>query len=330
MKKQFVWMLVSAVLLAHFAHLLPAAYAQSGVELHGTVKDQTEAFLIAVVVTLEDAQGNKFTTQTDERGRYRFTNLKPNLYTLKAEAKEFKPFAEALDLTTKKSLAFDVTLQIALTEQLEVKPEKPAISVDPENNLSSLVLTEMDIAALPDDPDEMLDVLKQMAGAAGGRDDAAVYVDGFRNRGRIPPKEAILRIKLNSNPFAAEFNEPGQSRIEIITKPGADTFHGGLRFNFNDAVLNARNAFAPSKAPLQIRSYSGNLMGPIIRNRWGFFLTFDKREQNENDVVNATILNPVTLQPEPFQTTVLTPTRTMNYSLRSDYLFSKKHTIGFQ
>ncbi len=303
---------------------------QSGVELRGTVKDQTEAFMPSVPVTLEDGQGKKLTARTDERGRYRFSGLKPNLYTLKVEVEGFTPFSEQIDLLTRQSLTFDVTLEVFITEQIEVKTEKPSISVEPENNLSAIVLTEVDLEALPDDPDELLETLKMMAGAAGGRDDSAIYVDGFRERGRIPPKEAILRIRLNSNPFSAEYNEPGNSRIEIVTKPGSDTFHGGFRLNFNDESLNARNSFAPSRAPLQVRSYGGNFSGPIIRNRWGFFVTIDRREQDENDVINATILNPVTSNPESFADTVLTPTRSTNYSIRTDVLLTPKHTVGFQ
>ena len=81
-------------------------------------------------------------------------------------------------------------------------------------------------------------------------------------------------VRINANPFAAEFSEPGHARIEIITKPGSDTFHGGFRLNFNDEALNARNAFATFKAPLQTRSYGANFSGPLMRNRWGFFMEF--------------------------------------------------------
>lgn len=63
-------------------------------------------------------------------------------------------------------------------------------------------------------------------------------------------------IRINSNPFAAEYSESGFARIEIITKPGTSTYHGNLRLNFNDESLNARNSFAPYRAPLQIRNYS--------------------------------------------------------------------------
>lgn len=311
---------------------LPAAVAaqQAKAELYGTVIDETRAFMPAVPVVLEDRAGKKVTATTDANGRYRFVNLTPGVYTLTVAVEGFAAFAEEVDLTGKTSLTFDVTLKVFIADQIEVTDKDARISTDPDNNLSAITLSDEKIDALPDDPDEMLEVLRQMAGATGGNDAAGIYVDGFRENGRLPPKESILRIRLNSNPFSAEFNEPGNSRIEIITRPGADTYRGSFRLNFNDESLNARNAFAPVRAPLQVRNYNFNLTGPFIKNRWGFFINFDRREEDENEVILATVLNPLTLLPESFADTVVTPTRGINFSFRTDFLINPKHTLGFQ
>jgi len=300
--------------------------AQASVELRGTVIDETNAYIAAAPVILEDAQGKKYTTVADDHGRYRF-NVKPGLYTLTVEVEGFAKFSEQVDLTSKPNSPFDVKLRVMLSEQVEVKDNAATISTDPDKNLSAITLTEKDLEALPDDPDELLETLKQMAGAAGA--DANVFVGGFRERGQIPPKEAILRININSNPFSAEHTETGFGRIEIITKPGVDTYHGGFNMNFNDESLNARNPYATFRAPLQVRRYGGYFSGPIVRSRAGFFTDFSRNETDENDVVNAIVLDPVTFQPVPFNTTFLTPTRGYNIAVRSDVLLSKKHTIAF-
>lgn len=304
-----------------------AAYAQGLIELRGTVIDETNAYITAAPLTLDDGQGKKYTALADDHGRYRFT-VKPGVYTLTVEVEGFAKFTEQIDLTSKPSGSFDVKLKVMLAEQVDVKDNAAAISTDPDKNLSAITLTEKDLEALPDDPDELLETLKQMAGAAGA--DASVFVGGFRERGQIPPKEAILRININSNPFSAEHTETGFGRIEIITKPGVDTYHGGFNLNFNDESLNARNPYASFRAPLQTRRYGGYFSGPIVRSRAGFFFDFSRNELDENEVVNAIVLNPTTFQPEPFITTVLTPRRGFNFSVRSDVLLTKKHTIGFQ
>ena len=324
---------ITLTLLLMMMNLGVAAFAdeadpQATIELRGTVVDETNAYIQAAPVTLDDGKGNKYTTQSDDRGRYHFL-VKPGVYTLTVQVEGFADFTEQIDLTQRRKDAFDVKLKVALSEQVEVKDNSAGISTEPDRNLSAITLTEKDLEALPDDPDELLQTLKEMAGA-GGADDAAIYVGGFRERGQIPPKDAILRISINQNPFAAEFSEPGFSRIEIITKPGADTYHGGFSFRFNDSALNAREAFAPSKPSVQIRNFSGYMSGPIIHNRWGFFLDANQNQDDRAEVINATVLNPTTLLPEPFVQSIAVPVRSTNFSVRSDYLLTSKHTIGMQ
>lgn len=330
MKKRICIALSLLLLLANFSTIVRAGDAdpQATIELHGTVIDETNAYIPAAQVTLDDGQGHKYDAQTDERGRYRF-NVKPGLYTLSVAVEGFAKFVEQVDLTQRRKDPFDVKLKVMISEQVEVKDDAAGISTEPDRNLSAITITEKELEALPDDPDELLQTLKQMAGAAGG-DDASVYVGGFRERGQLPPKEAIQRININVNPFSAEYSEPGSFRIDIITKPGADTFHGGFNFNFNDESLNARDPFAALKAPLQTRRYGGYVSGPIKHNRAGFFADFQRQELDENDVVSAVILNPITFLPEPFSTTVLSPRRFTNFSIRTDFLATKKHTLGFQ
>lgn len=331
MMRKTTALLLSFVLLG--AGLAPsagsgAAFAQGNqVELHGTVMDETSAYLAAAPMTLDDGKGNTYKTTSDERGRYRFL-VNPGVYTLTVEVEGFAKFAEQIDLTTKRAVPFDVKLRVVITEQVEVKDNTASISTEPDKNLSAITLDQKDLEALPDDPDELLETLRQMAGATGA--DAAVFVGGFRERGQLPPKEAILRININSNPFSAERSEPGHGRIEIITKPGVDSFHGGFNLGFNDESLNARNPYATFKAPLQTRRYGGHLSGPIVRNRAGFFLDFSRNELDENDVINAVILDPVTLEPQPFLATFVTPRRNFNFSVRTDILLTKKHSIGVQ
>lgn len=305
------------------------AHAQALIELHGTVIDETNAYIPAAPVLLDDGKGQKYSATADDHGRYHFA-VKPGEYTLTVEVEGFASFTQQIDLTSKPAAPIDVKLKVALAEKVEVTDNSASISTEPDKNLSAITLTEKDLQALPDDPDELLQTLKQMAGAAGGGDDAAVYVGGFRERGQLPPKEAILRININQNPYSAEYSERGDTRIEIITKPGSDTFHGGFNFSFNDESLNARDAFAGFRAPFQYRNYGGYFSGPIIHNRWGFFFDMQRNEIDGNDFVNAIVLDPATFLPTPFSTTVLSPTRRTNYSIRTDYLATKQHTIGFQ
>jgi Carboxypeptidase regulatory-like domain/TonB dependent receptor len=324
----------SFTLLALLANLTAFAFAGEGepqaiIELRGTVIDEQNAYIAAAAITLDDGNGNKYTATSDERGQYHF-QVKPGLYTMTVEVEGFAKFAQQVDLSKRRKEDFNVRLAVAISDQVDVKDDAAGVSTDPDKNLSAITLTEKDLEALPDDPDDLLSTLKQMAGAAGGGDEATVYVDGFHERGQIPPKEAILRISINQNPFAAEYQEPGAARIEVITKPGADTYHGSFRFNFGDESLNARRPFDPTRPAYQMRNFAFNFSGPFIHNRWGFFADFDRRFTDDNALVNATVLDPVTLRATPFVQSILAPTRQTSFSIRTDYMATKQHTFGIQ
>src|SRR4030095_516295 len=113
-----------------------------------------------------------------------------------------------------------ITLKVVINERIEVRRENARVSTEPDDNLSAITLTDKELEALPDDPEELLQVLREMAGLSSGQS-GAVYIDGFREGGRLPPKRAIQMIRINSNPFAAEYSEPGRGRIEINTKTGS-------------------------------------------------------------------------------------------------------------
>ena len=142
----------------------------------------------------------------------------------------------------------------------------------------------------------------------------------------IPPKESIREIRINQNPFSAEFDRLGFGRIEILTKPGSDKFRGQAFFNFNDESLNSRNPFALNRAPTQTRFYGGNLSGPIIKNKASFFLDVSNRDIDNGAAINAIILDP-SFNIIPFTQEFRVPTRRFEFSPRLDYAINDKNTL---
>ena len=94
--------------------------------------------------------------------------------------------------------------------------------------------------ALPDDPDELQTDLTALAGPSAGPNGGQFYIDGF-TAGQLPPKSAIREIRINQNPFSAQYDKVGYGRIEIFTKPGTDKWHGGVSVNANDSAFNSKN-----------------------------------------------------------------------------------------
>lgn len=302
------------------------AKTQSTTELRGLVVDEAGASIPNAALTLADAESRKFSSKSDKQGHYRFANLAPGAYTLTIQAAGFATFAEKVVVAAARANTIDATLKVVITEQVEIRTDVTAVNVEPDQNLSATVLATEDLRALPDDRTELLQMLRALGGAS---DTGAVYVDGFSDD-RLPRKESIQMVKINSNPFTAEFSESGRNRIEVITKPGSERTSGAVQFDFNDESLNARNAFADRRAPLQVRDFEAEMSGPLLRNRWGYAFDFEYDIENENSVINATVLDPARFLPRPFFATVVTPGRDIDFSFRTNYLLGKKHTFSLR
>ena len=307
---------------------LPAVAQQTLATLRGQVKDELGGVLIGVKVVIVDANGaEKANNATDAGGSYAITGLAAGRYTVRVNTTGFAPYKNSdVELISGQRQTLDIALRVALKdEEVTVSTGASGLSTDPENSTTTLVLSGSDLDALADDPDQLAADLIALAGPADGPNGSQFFVDGFSS-GRVPPKSSIREIRLNSNPFAADQEFFGFGRIDIITKPGADKIRGSAFMNFNDESLNARNPFAPNRAPFQARLYGANLSGPIVAKKASYFFDFERRDITENAIVNATILDPA-LNVTQFNQVILTPQRRTNFSARVDYQLNKNNTL---
>ncbi|MCS6805117.1 MAG: carboxypeptidase regulatory-like domain-containing protein [Acidobacteriota bacterium] len=308
---------------------LPIVSAQQApVRLRGQVVDELGAVVVGATVTLVAPDGTEKKTVTDIDGNYLFDHLVPGTYRLRAEATGFAPYENTAVMVSpgnREPLRIALTVA-AVTEQIEVSTSGATISVDPESNAGAVVLRGRDLDSLPEDPEDLAAALQALAGPSAGPSGGQIYIDGFTG-GRMPSRDSIREIRINQNPFSAEFERLGFGRIEILTRPGSDTVRGQASFTFNDESLNSRNPFAPVRAPHQARNISANIGGPIKKNKASFFFDFDRRDTDDNAVINAVVLDPNTLNPTPFSQAVLTPLRRTSFNPRVDYQLNANHTL---
>ncbi len=299
---------------------------QPGGTIKGTVTDQLGSLVINAIVVARDASGADKTTTTNSTGTYEFRSLPPGRYDLKVTAPGFNVLEEKnVEVRSGKTLALDLQLTIGTLEQT-VTIDNKGVSTDADRNADAMILRERELEALPNEPEALAAALQAMAGPTQGENGPQVKVDGFSN-GQIPPKEAIREVRINQNPYSAENEYPGWGGIEIYTQPGSDKFHGGASFNFNDESLNSRNPFALVRAPYQLRFFSGNLTGPLVKKRASFAFYLNRYEGDSNAIINATILDSATLKPVLFNQTLVTPTVRTSFSLRGDLKVNKRHTL---
>jgi carboxypeptidase family protein len=314
------WLL--AVLLS--ASLGPAD--QPGATLRGRVTDPLGGAIAGAKVEARGPSGKKAAV-TGPDGEYVFSSLRPGAYTVLVTRDKFSPYArDAVEVTAGQTTVLDVQLALApVEENVTVKSPNPPLSLEPQNNAGAIVIKGADLDALPDDPDEMAEALQALAGPSAGPNGGQIFIDGFTG-GRLPPKSAIREIRLNANPFSAEYDRPGFGRIEIFTKAGSDRLRGDTNFRFNDDALNSRNPFAPNRAPYQRREWGGTLSGPLVAKKASYFLDFEKRAVDDNEIVNATVLGP-DLIPHSFSQAVLAPQSRTSFSPRLDWQLGASHTV---
>src|SRR5215207_3563913 len=254
-----------------------AALAQQSLgTLRGQVRDELGGVIIGATVTATDAAGVEKSAVTDSEGRYVFSALAPGQYTLRINQAGFASYENlGVEVQAGRTDPLDIILTVAIEqEEVTVTAEAP-VGTEAESQAGAVVLRGDDLDALPDDPEDLSEALQALAGPGAGSSEegARIYVDGFTG-GRLPPKESIREIRVNRNPFSAEYDRLGYGRVEIFTKPGTDRYRGQAFFNFNDESLNARSPFARARAPYQSRRYGGNITGPLSAKRASFFLDF--------------------------------------------------------
>ena len=210
----------------------------------------------------------------------------------------------------------DITLPIEkINESVAVGRDAATSASDPNSERFSNVLSKDQIEALPDDPDEMEKVLKDMAGPG-----ATIRVDGFRG-GKLPPKSQIRSIRFSSAMFAAENHSAGHTFVDISTQPGLGPMRGSMDFTFRDGALNARNAFQSTKGPEQTQQYNLNLSGTLIKGRTSFSLSAGGASLYDSANIFAAVPGSSVIAP------IRRPADRLNFNLRVDHALTKAHTL---
>src|SRR5271167_4537474 len=210
-EKGSVWIVAFLFLVLMTA--AAAAQAPTGT-VRGRVTDPSGAVIPQVSLMATTSDGRSITVVTNNQGVYEFKGLAPGSYTITAVAKGFATDQEeGVNVVAGQVQQLDIGLQIQVEQQnLEVHEETPTVDVSPQNSASTLIIKGADLEALSDDPDELQSELQALAGPSAGPNGGQIYVDGF-TAGQLPPKSAIREIRINQNPFSAQYDKLGYGRI---------------------------------------------------------------------------------------------------------------------
>jgi hypothetical protein len=307
--------------------LFCTASGQSNFTLHGTVVDTTGAAVPGASLRLETAQGYPvghaianasgiFILQTSFEGK---AELTVDPYAGFAAAHQFVTIADPVTNIT-------VVLKLGVVKQdLTVEADK-SVSTDASSNADTISATEANLSKLPVFDQDFIATLTPFLDpgsiASGG---VVLIVDGVEMNSLTVSPSAIQEVRINNDPYSAEFNRPGRGRIEIMTKPGTPEFHGEFNFTFRDSVFNAKNHFAAVRPSESRRIYEGHLSGPVGHGgHTSFIISGERGEDNLASVVDAV------LPSGAINENVLAPTRNMQFSGRLMHDFSSSHRLSVE
>lgn len=309
---------------------MPLSAQKNSAKLEGQVKDQFGGLIFDAEVTLINRANIEKVTATNKNGRFFFNDLAKEKYSLRVKKEDFSFYENSnIDLSEDSFKVIDVVLTVKeINEKIEVSLNSNKPSIDSDNNKDAIVLKEKDLEALPDDPEALEAVLKLLAGESGGPDGGQLYIDGSVSR-NVPPKSSISEVRINRNPFSAEFDRVGYGRIEIITKIGKNEFNGSVFFKFNDESLNSRDPFAITRPPFQVRRYGGDISGSFLKNKASYLLDIDNREIDNSVIVNATVVDEQ-LRIVPFKQNYSAPEKAIFVNGRTDFQLNTNNTLSFR
>jgi hypothetical protein len=245
--------------------------------INGTVTDQTGAVVTGAKVLLTNEAGEKLETQTNDKGAYSLTGLKPGAYTLTVTAPNFR-------LKTFDNIALTAGLEQTLDASLEPAGEKTEVNVESgnagkvETETASVsgTITEKEVVSIGLNGRNFTQLIALAPGVSNqtGQDEAKVGVVGSVkysvNGGRVeyntfevdgsdvlntglngasstlmvyPSLDAIQEVKVLTSNYGAQFGRTASGTVQVTTKSGTPRLHGNLYEFIRNEAFNARNYF---------------------------------------------------------------------------------------
>ncbi len=232
----------------------------------GVVQDQTGAVLPGAVVELLTTAGAVVaSTTSDNLGTFHFDVVTPGQYQLVARFEGFLPASTRLRVTNRPAGAQRLVLGIAgLSQEITVSNGVTDVGAGAANNVDAVSIDTNMLESLPVFDNDYIATMSQFLDAGSlGNGGVTIVVNGMEVSALNVSASAVQQIRINQDPYSAEYSRPGRGRVEILTKPGGQEYHGDVTLIYRNWRLNARNPFATATPPEQRKILEGFAGGPV-------------------------------------------------------------------
>ena len=290
-------LLVCALAACEAVETFAQGVGSSG-DVRGTITDPSGAVMANVNMAISNAQtGFERTTTTDSSGQYRFGGLPPAAYDLTAHLPGFvTEISKGLVVTIGQTVIADFQLKVAsVATQVIVTSAPPVIETDRASQADTVPARE--ITNLPIDRRDYLTFSLLMPGVSSSNiiasnadyrvqqtPQSGLSLYGSNGRGNSVTvdggeanddaggvrlnvsQDAVQEFQINRSNYSAQLGGASGASINIVTKPGTNSIHGGVFGFFRNDAMDARNPFAYSPALSPGDAFSLNAQGQPVKN----------------------------------------------------------------
>ena len=325
--------LLSCTLLGMSVGLFAQGVGASA-DVRGTIKDSSGALMPNVAVTLvETGKGTSRSAVTDSTGQFRVTDLSPAIYDVRVERSGFETQVQRnVSLNLGETAVVDFRMKVSTKKEVvEVASDSP--TVDTERSSQANSVPELYVTELPIDRRDYLTFALLMPGVSNSNtiaDNAdfrvkqtpqsglslygsngrgnSVTVDGGEandDTGGVRlnvSQDAVQEFQINRSNYSAELGSASGASVNIVTKSGSNTVHGGLFGFFRNSAMDARDPFAftpalspgefsltangsPAKNSLNRQQFGGTLSFPLTKDKTFLFVGYEGLRSDAQDSV---------------------------------------------
>src|SRR5439155_13016241 len=176
---------------------------------------------------------------------FHFDQVAAGAYDLRATFEGFAPGTVRVRVAARPPSPQKLVLKVAgLKQEITVTNGTAQVDTTASNNLDAVTVDQGLLDSLPVFDQDFVATLSRFLDAGSiGNGGVTIVVNGMEVNALRVSASAVQQIKINQDPYSAEYSRPGRGRIEILTKPGGQTYHAEANVIGRDARYDARNFF---------------------------------------------------------------------------------------
>ncbi|QEE30290.1 TonB-dependent receptor [Terriglobus albidus] len=288
----------------------------------GTVVDPTGSVVPNAKITVtNDATGLKYEATTNENGFYQSQPLPPGTYSVTIGLAGFSTM-------TTRNVVVDAAAHVTTNAQLQVGTVDSSIVVESTppalNIVDAQISNTIDTRAVQELPVNGRSVLALATLSPGVVSAAGATNQGFTNRGTqasairisggVPggnnnlldgtsnlqnylgevainiKADSVQEFRIMTGVIPAQFGYTSGGVINVVTRSGANQFHGSAYEFFRNDYLDATLALPKTTKPeLRFNNYGGTFGGPIIRDKAFFFGNYEEYRFVTGSAINYSV-----------------------------------------